>query len=183
MRVNTVRTNEGSDPRAGVKCISRNCLGKTRAEVSGQLDHKVTLRRTTYVYGALVWGLVTSAIATYAVLKPATTAADLRLIPPNWVLWLDANYDLRTLVMSLGVLLPPACLFAGAVSPARRRRGLAIATLWLAGLEFAQLWIPTRGFAWSDVAYTLAGGVLAELAAMCCQRLKTQSACKPQNAN
>ncbi|MCA9132021.1 MAG: hypothetical protein KDA45_02660 [Planctomycetales bacterium] len=118
-----------------------------------------------------MWLLLTLAVAAYSTLKPSTTAAELRYLPPNWVVWLDENYDLRTLVMALAVMLLPAILLASGGHNARRRWILVLATGGLMGLEAAQLWIPTRGFSWADLSYSLAGGLLPELLVLMLQWL------------
>ncbi|MDV6032215.1 MAG: hypothetical protein F9B45_19435 [Phycisphaera sp. RhM] len=108
------------------------------------------------------WLAMTLSIAAYAILKPGTTAADLALLPNPIIAWLDANFNFRTFVMALGVCLVPACLLVSEVSDRRRRMLFAAVVTVLVGLEFMQLWIPTRGFSWPDVGYTFAGVGAAE---------------------
>ena len=109
--------------------------------------------------------LLTLSVALYAILKPATTANDLWILPSRWAVWLDAHYDLRTLLMTLGVLLPVAGLLAQTAWNRPRRRLLLLVTSVLVMAEFAQLGIATRGFGWPDVGYTVLGGVVAEAVA------------------
>ncbi|WP_372720594.1 hypothetical protein [Novipirellula sp.] len=109
-----------------------------------------------------VWFVVTLGVAAYAIVKPSTTAADLVFLPSPVVSWLDAQFDFRTFVMTMAVCLIPACLLGAAAWDAVRRQMLAAALALLVGLEFLQLWIPSRRFSLADVGYTFAAVVIVE---------------------
>ena len=112
----------------------------------------------------------TLSIAGIAVLKSTTTAGDFGFLPQDWVLWLDRNYDLRTLVMMLCVSAPPAVLLWHPRWNVIRRAMLGLILFLLVFFECLQLWIPTRGFSLADIGYTAVGGLLAEVFALLTQR-------------
>jgi len=64
------------------------------------------------------------------------------------------------------ITILPCLLLATAELATRRRALLAVLTLALLAMEFAQLWIPTRGFGFPDLFYTLAGAGFVELFAV-----------------
>ena len=109
-----------------------------------------------------MWLLLTLAVALYAILKPSPTAVELWFLPASWAAWLDEHYDLRTLLLILGVALPVAGLLAKSQWNGLRRRLLLLVTCGLVAAEFAQLGIASRNFSWADVGYSVLGGVLAE---------------------
>ncbi|MCC9599937.1 hypothetical protein LOC67_05140 [Stieleria sp. JC731] len=115
---------------------------------------------------AWMWCISSLAVAAYALLKPSTTAADLVGIPDPWVQWLDENYNLRTYVMAVLICVGPASLLAHYQCTIIRRSILAIVLTVLLVLEFCQLAIPSRGFSWPDVYYTIAGVITCELFAV-----------------
>jgi hypothetical protein len=119
---------------------------------------------------AILWIFLTLALAARALLKPTTTSSDLGYVPFFFVEWLDRNYNVRTLVMTLLITSVPTVLLAIS-NPlhAKMRRGLLIvAASALLAMEFAQIWIPTRGFGWEDVGYTLLGTAISEALASVC---------------
>ncbi|PAY17885.1 hypothetical protein CKO51_19545 [Rhodopirellula sp. SM50] len=105
---------------------------------------------------------MTLGLAAYAIVKPSTTAADLVFLPNPIVSWLDVQFNFRTFVMTMAVCFVPACLLGAAVWDLVRRQFLSAALALLVGLEFFQLWIPTRGFSWADVGYTFAAAATVE---------------------
>lgn len=116
------------------------------------------IRRFSLVAACL---LLTLSVALYAILKSSPTATDLWLLPASWAAWLDDHYDSRTLLLTLGVLLPVAGLLGKHQWNAPRRIVLLMVTCGLVAAEFAQLAIAGRSFSWADVGYTLLGGVVA----------------------
>ena len=122
------------------------------------------------------WLVMTLSIAAYAILKPDTTAADLAVLPNPIIAWLDENFNFRTFVMALGVCLVPAFLLVSETSDRRRRMLLTVVLTALVGLEFMQLWIPTRGFSWPDVGYTFAGVAVAECFTLLVRLISSPSA-------
>lgn len=109
---------------------------------------------------------ITLAIATYAILKPSTSADDLVFLPNSLVEWLDTNFNFRTYVMAWGVCVVPAILLCGAKWANERRGWLMLLLSFLLILECTQMWIPTRGFSWEDLGYTVGGVLTAEIMAM-----------------
>lgn len=120
------------------------------------------MRRQLRILGAAVWCLVTLSVAVFALLKPSPSAAELGFVPTTWALWLDDNYDLRTLLMTLAITLPPAALLIGRKWRLCRVYGLIAVTSLLVACEFAQLGIYSRGFGWADVGYTFLGALMSE---------------------
>lgn len=110
----------------------------------------------------LLWTLMATATACFALLKASPTAHGLSLLPRPWAHWLDQNYDIRTLLMTLVVLMPAAMLLGTKSLCKQRRICLSLLTAGLVALEFLQLTIPTRVFSVPDLLYTLVGGILAE---------------------
>ena len=106
--------------------------------------------------------MITLFVAAYAILKPSTSAADFVFLPNTIISWLDTNFNFRTFVLAFAICLVPGCLLGSRALDTTRRRLLAGAAIVLVCLEFIQVWIPTRGFSWADVGYTLAGVVTAE---------------------
>ncbi len=122
------------------------------------------------------WITMTLLMAGIAVLKSTTTAGDFGFLPSTWVLWLDKNYDLRTLIMMLCVAAPPALLLWHRDWNFIRRSMLALIVALLTLFECLQLWIPSRGFSFADIFYTFAGGLLAECLAAITQLAKKKIA-------
>ncbi len=110
----------------------------------------------------LLWTLLATATASFALLKASPTAKGLPLLPRQWAHWLDQNYDIRTLLMTLAVLMPAAMLLGTKSLCKQRRICLSLITAVLVALEFLQLIIPTRVFSVPDVLYTVIGGLMAE---------------------
>ncbi|WP_404308825.1 hypothetical protein [Neorhodopirellula lusitana] len=106
--------------------------------------------------------LLAMSIAVYTLWKPDTTAGDLVFLPESWVPWLDAHGDLRTMLMAMAIAALPACLLGSHDLNRLRRWILMTILLVLLGLEWGQRWIPSRGFGWPDVLYTVAGVVVIE---------------------
>lgn len=129
-------------------------------------DRPTSRRKSVRTWLVLAWCTSTLLIAAYAVLKPRTTAADLVFLPTPLVGWLDLNYNFRTLVMTIGVASVPVVLMRRREDDRIRRWVLMLVLALLMAFETSQIWIPTRGFSWQDVAYTLGGGVLCEAAAL-----------------
>jgi len=127
-----------------------------------QDDPKLFLRRAL----AIIWASLTLSIATYALLKPNTTAKDLAFVPTFVASWLDVYYDLRTLFMAIAVSIVPSLLLRNTCFALQRRILLSITVGVLVGGEVAQIWIPTRGFGIPDILYSLAGVATAEAVAM-----------------
>ncbi len=121
-----------------------------------------------------IWIAATLGVATYATLKPSTSASDLSFIPNFIIAWLDANFNFRTCIMAMGVCAVPALLLSPRRFDLFRRRMLIMAWIVMTGLEFAQLWIPTRGFGWADVTYPFVGVAVCEIGAFlyCSLRLR-----------
>ena len=109
-------------------------------------------------------------MAAYAVLKPSTTASDLTMLPSSFADWLDVNYNFRTFVMAAAISIGPAVVLMPRRQNVFRRQILALVLLILVGMECAQLWIPSRGFSWADIAYTILGVSLCEAVATLMQR-------------
>ena len=126
-------------------------------------------RRRFGVRFIAVWGWVvmTLAVAGFAVLKPTTTSADLLVLPQGWIAWLDANYNVRTLIMTTMIAVPPSLLLIRSEHNSWRRRLLVLITGVLVLFEFLQIWLPHRVFGLPDVGYTLAGGLLTEVLILC----------------
>ncbi|WP_147870186.1 hypothetical protein [Stieleria maiorica] len=112
---------------------------------------------------ALGWLTVTLLVSAYAIVKPGTSAADLVFLPNRFASWLDLYFNFRTFLMAIGVCGVPALLWASTENRLRRRILLAIVLVILLALEVMQRWIPTRGFSWQDVIYTIGGVVASEL--------------------
>ncbi|WP_413432825.1 hypothetical protein [Crateriforma spongiae] len=110
----------------------------------------------------VLWSTAAFLLAFYSLLKPSTTAADLPLVDGALARWLDENYDFRTAVMAGLIVLGPALFWAGTAFRVRRFSFLAATAVVLVSLEFAQRWIPSRGFGWADVVYTLVGIIVVE---------------------
>ncbi len=114
---------------------------------------------------ALGWIVLTMGVAAYAVLKTNPSAGELPGLPTAWAAWLDWADVFRTFLMTVSVI-GPAATAVGTRQNQRWRWGIVGgATAGLTGLEFAQIWLPTRVFDWGDIAWTLAGGVAAEILA------------------
>lgn len=114
---------------------------------------------------ALCWLLSTLAVAGYVLLKSSPSADDLFFLPTALASWLNVNYDLRTLLMALGVALPPALLLSPNPWRWQRRGMMSVVLALLIGGEVAQLTIATRGFGWPDIGYTVLGIVICEATA------------------
>lgn len=115
---------------------------------------------------AWTWCAALGALAAYVVLKPRPTATDLRWLPETATAWLDRQPDFRTLIMTLGVVSVPGLLLAARRDNVQRRILLSVMVCGMVGCEISQHWIPGRSFSNADLAYTLAGGVMIELAAI-----------------
>ncbi|WP_182866193.1 hypothetical protein [Stieleria mannarensis] len=122
-----------------------------------------------------IWFVVTLGIATYALIKPSTSAADLVFLPDSIISWLDAQFNFRTFVMTLGVCVIPAILLSAAGWDVVRRLVLSASSLFLVSLEFYQRWIPTRGFSWEDVGYTIAAVLAVECLVVFGRRIGTEA--------
>lgn len=127
-------------------------------------------RRIFKLCTAWLWCAALGAMAAYAVLKPRTTAGDFSWIPESVTVWLDQHPDLRTLIMTLGVLCIPALMLAARRENRRRRILLAVMVSLMVACEILQVWIPTRRFSIPDLAYTLLGGTLVEAGVVGWQR-------------
>ncbi|WP_231604936.1 hypothetical protein [Crateriforma conspicua] len=125
--------------------------------------------RDTFV---VLWSSAAFLLACYSLLKPSTTAADLPLIDGALARWLDENYDFRTAVMAGLIVSGPALAWAGPVFRGRRLAFLVATAVILVSLEFAQRWIPSRGFGWADVVYTLAGIIVVETVVQTTRRVR-----------
>lgn len=68
--------------------------------------------------------------------------------------------------MTLGVVSVPGLLLAARRDNVQRRILLSVMVCGMVGCEISQHWIPGRSFSNADLAYTLAGGVMIELAAI-----------------
>ncbi len=110
----------------------------------------------------ILWTLLSGAAAAYALLKASPTSQDFMFLPDQWAEWLEQNYDVRTLLMSLAVLLPGAVLLGKRAFRTQRWIYVTLVTGVLLALELTQLWLPTRGFGLPDLLYTFVGGILAE---------------------
>lgn len=127
---------------------------------------------------AISWSALTTLLAGFALLKKTTTAGDLNYVPSFLVGWLDRNYDFRTFLMTILVALVPCMLLANGCEVVQRRFLLFIITSLLLAMEFAQIWIPTRGFGLPDLLYTIAGAGLVEICASLWQRSFAQKRAK-----
>ncbi|MCD0460329.1 VanZ family protein [Roseiconus lacunae] len=115
---------------------------------------------------AWIWCIATLMLATYTLLKPSTSAQDLFGLPNSFVQWLDKNYNLRTFIMTFLIGIGPALCLAGQNYNRIRRIILTVILAVLVGLEFCQIAIPTRGFSWPDVFYTVGGVIVCEMLAI-----------------
>jgi len=121
-----------------------------------------------------MWIASTMSIAAYAVLKPRTTASDLPFVSGKLALLLDQFYDVRTMLMAMLVTLGPALLWFAPEFDRGRRSLFVVLMAILLAFEFAQIWIPTRGFGWPDVAYTVAGVAAVEFVVAVMQYCRRQ---------
>ncbi|MDP0490553.1 MAG: hypothetical protein Q7Q71_05845 [Verrucomicrobiota bacterium JB023] len=118
---------------------------------------------------SLLWLAACGSLAAFFLLRPDPAVRKLEWFPSEAARWVDTHWDLRTLVMTLGIVALPSLLLIGQ-APWRRRFLFAILVLLLLG-ETGQLFIETRSFSWADIVYTLVGIVIAETVASCGDRI------------
>ncbi|MCR9295039.1 MAG: hypothetical protein NXI32_20160 [bacterium] len=118
----------------------------------------------------VAWIGATLSIAAYATLKPSTSAHELPFLPWYVAQLLDIYYDLRTMIMTMGVVAIPAWLLWQPKDRSVRHRMLVGSTVVLVLFECAQIWLPTRHFGLSDLAFTLLGSVCTELIVLAMNR-------------
>ncbi len=129
----------------------------------GQRNESDLLLRWTSRHSlALCWLLLTLTVASFALLKSSPSASELFFLPTDWAHWLDVNYDVRTVLLTFGVALPPALILHPNSCRWERRGMLSAVLVLLVGCEFAQLAMPKRGFGWPDIGYTVLGIFVCE---------------------
>ena len=136
---------------------------------SVQVEKQATFRLWSRMWLVFGWLVPALAVALYAILKPSPDAGEL-MIPSWWADWLNKYYDIRTMLLTLAVASPAAWLLRGGDRKRWRLGVLAFVGVVLLAAEFAQIWIPTRGFGWPDVGFTCIGIVLAGLFGITLQR-------------
>ena len=109
---------------------------------------------------ALAWLAGVGAVVLYVLLRPSPNALGLPLLPGSVVDWLNRYHDLRTLPMAWGYAGVPAIALWN--DQRMRHWCVGVAVMVLIGGETAQIWIPTRFFTWSDIGYSVLGGIMAE---------------------
>ena len=110
-----------------------------------------------------VWLLTTGSIAAYALLKPGTSAGDLVFLPDGCANWLDAYYNFRTFLMTVSIGSIPSFPFLSRRNDLKRRSALGALPAFLAALEIFPFLIPSRGFGWQDLTYTIAGVLVCDV--------------------
>ncbi|OYP34092.1 hypothetical protein CGZ80_16325 [Rhodopirellula sp. MGV] len=110
----------------------------------------------------LTWSAATLCVAAFAVLKPHPSSKELVFLPGWFTSFMDVYYDFRTFIMTVAIGLIPALLLSPSHQKLQRHSVLFVLVGALLIFEFMQNWIPTRGFSWADVGYTVAGGLACE---------------------
>ncbi|MEM9827208.1 MAG: hypothetical protein AAF958_11495 [Planctomycetota bacterium] len=111
----------------------------------------------------LLVGLVAAGFFT---LRRESSAQSIAFLPTFVTNFLDRYPDGRTLIMSIMIAGVPGIVMANELLTTPRRLCMTFVIVVLVLFEASQLWIPTRHFSISDLAFSVIGVVVVEVAVM-----------------